>query len=540
MTSNTDTRLFYTAPATNWNEALPVGNSRLGAMVFGDPVTEHLQLNEETLWDGYRRDCHNPRAAEALPEVRRLLFAGENAAAEALATEALLGTPSRIKSYQTLGDLFLTFSKPGFCGDYWRDLDLSTAITTTMFRTEFGVTVRREVFASHPHNVLVVRIVAETGVLPNLTVRLSRGEYPQTHKPPHSWDAQYAPNQIVTSHADRSGLRLVGKVVTDESRPEKGTRFAAHVKITAESGTIRPDGDNQIVIKNATTVTLILAAATDYRGGDPETLCAETLSVLPDFDTLRAEHIADHARLFHRVQLNLGTCDAANLPTNERLARVRSGESDNALAALYFHYGRYLLIASSRPGSLPANLQGIWNPFFDAPWQSDFHVNINLQMNYWHAETANLAECHEPLFDFLETLIAPGRETARRYYGCRGAMMHHVTDVWGFTVPADFIGGIWVMGLAWCVSHVWERFRFGGDTVFLRERGYPLLREAARFLADFLVESPSGTLVTCPSHSPENRFRKADGTESLFGVGATMDLMIVRELFENTVAAASV
>ena len=221
------------------------------------------------------------------------------------------------------------------------------------------------------------------------------------------------------------------------------------------------------------------------------------------------------------------------------MARVQAGESDNALASLYFHYGRYLLIASSRPGSLPANLQGIWNPFFDAPWQSDFHVNINLQMNYWHAETANLSECHTPLFDFLETLIAPGRETARRYYNCRGAMMHHYTDVWGFTVPADFVGGVWVMGLAWCVSHVWERFRFTGDTAFLRERGYPLLQEAARFLADFLTESPTGTLVTCPSHSPENKFRKADGTESLFGYGATMDLMIVRELFENTIAAAT-
>ena len=283
------------------------------------------------------------------------------------------------------------------------------------------------------------------------------------------------------------------------------------------------------------------------RSGNPHALCENYLADIEtkSYATIRADHIAEHQSLFQRVNLDLGSTDAANLPTDERLEAVKTGTLDPALITLYFQYGRYLMMGSSRPGCLPANLQGIWNEHMNAPWNSDFHTNINLQMNYWVPEVCNLPECHLPLFNYMDTLVEPGNRTAKIHYGADGWVVHHLSDVWGFTTPADGIWGISPVGAAWLCEHVWEHYLFGGDKDFLIEQGYPLMKGAARFMLDFLIEHRkahplAGKLVTNPSHSPENSFLKPDGTRSLFTYAATIDLEIIHELFTNCIACIDV
>lgn len=322
-------------------------------------------------------------------------------------------------------------------------------------------------------------------------------------------------------------------------------KFEAHLKAILESGT-SATRDKSLVIEGANAVTFLLTLATSYRNADPQKTCLAQLeaAAAKGYKKLIGDHTVDHQALFRRVKLELGSPDPARqkLPTNERLAAVRDGADDPPLAALYFQFGRYLLMGSSRPGCLPANLQGIWNEQMKAPWNADFHTNINLQMNYWPAEVCNLAECHLPLVDLMESLVKPGGETAKQHYGAGGWVVHHLTDVWGFTVPADGVWGVWPVGAAWLCQHPYEHYRFSGDKEFLARRAYPLLKGGARFMLDFLVEAPSGSpvagrLVTCPSHSPENAFRTPDGKRSMFTYGATMDLEIIHDLFTNCLEA---
>jgi alpha-L-fucosidase 2 len=513
--------LWYRQPAANWDAALPVGNGRLGAMIFGHPDRERIQLNEDSLWDGYLRDTTRPEAAEALPEVRRLLFAGKNQEATELAKK-LMGHPERVKSYQTLGDLRLEFAHPGEVADYRRELDLGTGITSVTYRRD-TTHYRREVFASAPDQVIVVRLTAEGPELLNFNARLER-------------------TNATCSLLNHSRLALRGE--TDK----KGIRYEAQLAAVTEGGEVQSVGD-RLEIHGARVVTLLLSAATSYRHqydttADPTTRCAAALdrALKRGYADLRRRYVKDHRGLFDRVDMTLGAAAPPNLPTDERLAAVRRGGADPQLAALYFQMGRYLLMGSSRPGTLPANLQGIWNEHLQAPWNSDYHFNINVQMNYWPAEVANLAECHLPFFDYLESLVDSGRKTARLHYGARGWVVHHLSDIWGFTTPADGVWGIWPMGAAWSASHLFEHYRFNGDRAFLARRAYPLMKEAARFMLDFLVEAPAespaaGRLVTNPSHSPENSFRKADGTTSMFTYGATMDLQIIHDLFTNCLEA---
>ncbi|HET8548403.1 MAG TPA: glycoside hydrolase family 95 protein, partial [Bryobacteraceae bacterium] len=489
--------LWYQQPAANWNEALPVGNGRLGAMVFGGFPRERLQLNEDTLWDGYRFDPGNPAALGALPDVRRLLFEGRNEEATQLAARTMMGRPSRIKSYQPLADVWLEFSGGGLEG-YRRELDLDTGIATTHTRTH-----QWEVFASAPANVIVVRF---TGPAPR--VGISRQK-----------DAQV------------DGLVLRGRIDCpdwDTAEP-RGMRFACHVA--------RRDN------------LLFIAGATDYRGGDPDAICGAALARLQgvSWDELRSAHIADHQRLFRRVSLRIGAPDPnlEKIPTDQRLKRVKDGAEDPGLTEQYFQFGRYLLMGSSRPGTMPANLQGIWNEHLKAPWNSDYHTNINIQMNYWPAEPCNLSECHQPLFDFMDMLAETGARMAKAHYGARGWVVHHLSDPFGYAAPADGIHGVWPMGAAWLAQHPWEHYLFSGDREFLRQRAWPLMKGAGRFILDFLVEAPAGTacpgkLVPNPSHSPENRFRKADGTESRFTYAATMDVEICHDVLSNCVEAARV
>ena len=527
--TNTDTNnlvLWYQKPAEAWTDALPIGNGRLGAMVFGGVERERIQLNEETLWDGGPRDTNNPNALEALPKVQQLLFDDKNEEATKLAGETMLGVPERIKSYQSLGDLFLEFSHDGDPTEYRRELNLNTGIAKTTYRCG-DVNFSREVFATAVDNLIVVRI--ESGTAGQL-----------------AFDIAITREQDATVEAIAANiLRLDGQCGND------GMHFSVYLQVQIEGGKVQSDND-QLAVRDANRVTLLLAAATSYinqndASGSPHALCEGHLTDIDakSYRTVRADHIADHQDLFQRVHLDLGTTDAANLPTDERLEAVKAGVSDPELVVLYFQYGRYLMMGSSRPGCLPANLQGIWNEHMNAPWNSDFHTNINLQMNYWVPEICNLAECHIPLFDYMETLVGPGSRTAKNHYGANGWVVHHLSDVWGFTTPADGTWGIWPVGAAWLCEHVWEHYLFGGDKDFLIGQGYPLMKGAARFILDFLVEAPedtplAGKLVTNPSHSPENSFLKPDGTRSLFTYAATMDLEIIHELFTNCIACIDV
>jgi alpha-L-fucosidase 2 len=517
-----DLTLWYRQPAEKWVEALPVGNGRLAAMVFGGVPVERIQLNEESLWDGYPRDTTNPEALAALPEVRRLLFEGKNREAERIAQKQMLGRPLRIKSYQTLGDLKLELTPAGAFTGYRRSLDLETGIARTGYELG-GIRFEREVFASAPHGVIAIRLAADRPGSINARLTMSR-------------------EQDATSKSEgENGLVLAGRISTrhHETNEIAGLGFEGRLlalprggKLSSEPEALRVEGADELV--------LLLAAATTFRGGDPAALNRKRLeaaAALP-FPKLREEHRADHARFFSRVRLDLGAGPAADLPTDERLRAVKGGAADPGLEALFFQYGRYLLMGSSRPGSLPANLQGKWNEHLNAPWNSDYHTNVNLQMNYWPAEVANLAECHLPLFDYLDSLVPSGERTAKVHYGARGWVVHHLSDIFGFTTPADGVWGVWPVGGAWLARHPWEHYLHGGDREFLAKRAYPLMKGAARFLLDFLVEDPAGRLVTNPSHSPENSFKKADGTVSSFTYGATMDLGVIRDLFTSCQEAA--
>ena len=526
MKNSNNLVLWYNQPANAWTDALPVGNGRLGAMVFGGVERERIQLNEDTLWDGGPLDRNNPKALEALPKVQQLLFEDKNDEATKLAGETMMGIPPRIKSYQSLGDIIVEFPHDSEGAEYRRELDLDTGIAKTTY-TIGDVSYCREIFATAVDQLIVIRIECEPTENISFDVTMTREQ-----------DAD------VKSISDDI-LRLSGQCGDD------GMRFSAYLKVQVEGGEIQSDED-RISVNKANVITLFLAGATSYinqsdASGNPHELCENYLAGVVDksYEAIRADHIADHQSLFRRVDMNLGTTDAENLPTDERLAAVKEGASDPGLVALYFQFGRYLLMGSSRPGCLPANLQGIWNEHMNAPWNSDFHTNINLQMNYWVPEVCNLAECHKPLFDFMDTLVEPGNQTAKRHYGADGWVVHHLTDIWGFTTPADGIWGISPIGSAWLCEHVWEHYLFGGDVEFLKKQAYPLMKGAARFMLDFLIEAPEGTpfagkLVTNPSHSPENSFLKPDGTRSLFTYAATIDLEIIHELFTNCIACIDV
>ena len=515
--------LWYRKPATKWEtEALPVGNGRLAAMVFGGIEHERIQFNEETVWDGVPRDTNNPEALATLPKVQRLLFEGKNAEATRLAANHMMGNPSRVKSYQTLGDLFLDFPAPETVASYRRDLDLTTGISRVQYRVQ-GVTYTREVFVSAPDQAIVIHLKADQPGQISFSAKLQR-------------------NDASTKVGSHNRLLLRGQL---------GVKYEAQLLPRVSGGSVETK-DGELVISKADEVTLLLVGATSYNNasdtsGDATARCETAMwaAAKKPYQELLAAHIANYQRLFERVKLDLGTTDAVKRPTDERLQAIKSGDHDPQLESLYFQYGRYLLISSSRPGTLPANLQGKWCQHYKAPWNSDYHTNINLQMNYWLAQTCNLSECHLPYFDYMESLVPFGEKTARVHYGARGWVLHHLSDIFGVTTPADGVHGIWPMGAAWVTRDLMEYYRFSGDREFLATRGYPMMKGAARFVLDFLVEAPEGTpaaghLVTNPSHSPENTFIKADGSESLFTYAATMDLQIIHDLFMNTLEANSV
>jgi alpha-L-fucosidase 2 len=510
--------LWYRRPAAQWDHALPIGNGRLGAMVFGTVNRERIQLNEQTLWMGGQQQRDNPDAFKNLAEVRRLLFTGRPQEAYALAERSMMGRPSRLQSYQTLGDLRLTFDHEEAISEYRRELDLDEAVVRVRYMAG-GVRMTREVFASHPDQAVVVRVSADKPAAATFSIWIDR--------------SQDATTEIVGG--DR--LNLVGHLAGGT-----GLRFQASLKVIPSGGRLQTFPE-RILVEGANTVTLVLTAATSYRGGSPAAAADRQLATAASkpFDALLDAHRTDHQRLFRRAALRLGaTDDPSALATDERLERVKQGALDPGLEALYFQFGRYLLIASSRPGGLPANLQGLWNDSLHPPWDSDYHLNINIQMNYWPAEVTNLAETHGPLFAFLDSLRAPGRTTARIHYGARGFVAHHITDVWGFTSPGDLPrSGLWPTGAAWLTQHLWEHFLFGRDRAFL-EKSYPVMKESAEFFLDYLTEDARGRLVSGPSVSPENRYRLPNGQVGILCMGPSMDHQIIQGLFSQTIEASEI
>ncbi|GIX08137.1 MAG: alpha/beta hydrolase [Candidatus Poribacteria bacterium] len=506
-------QLWYRAPAGRWEEALPIGNGRMGAMVFGRFPEERLQLNEETLWSGGPYDPTHAEALEHLPEVRRLLLEGKYVQAEELANRYLMGRPLRMEMYQPLGDLWVRLEGewPNTPTEYRRELDLETAVARQEVRIE-GVQIVQEAFLSAPDDLLVYRIESSRPL--DLTLALTS---------PHRFSVEATEGRLLLSGEVLRGI----------------TRFAALLEAVSEDGTVHGEGD-RLRIRDARSVTLRLTAATSYRTPTYRERCAEILRAAPtDYQTLKRRHQEDHGRLFRRVRLSLeGEEQTSHLPSDERLRAVQEGEEDLGLVPLYFQYGRYLLIASSRPGTLPANLQGIWNDRTDPPWGSKWTLNINAEMNYWHAETTALPECHQAFLEFIASLVESGSRTAERHYGCRGWTVHHNTDLWRATTPCDGAGwGLWPMGAAWLCQHLWEHYAFSGDRSVL-ERYYPVMREAARFILDFLIEDETGCLVTCPSTSPENRFLTPEGERAGLCVSATMDRAIIEDLFGHCIQAA--
>lgn len=513
-------KIWFSHPASHWNEALPVGNGRLGAMVFGGVQSERLQLNEQTVWAGRPADFVNPEAKRALPAVRAALFAGKYKEAQELAQQKLMGNKTVWSAYQTLGDLWLHFdSLKGEVTDYHRELDLETAVAKVSYRANHTL-FAREVFSSAPDQALVIRLTASKRNAISFSFSLNRP-------------------------GGTAFLSITGDEILMQDRAGNGTgvRLAARVKVLQVGGTVSTDGQ-AIRIQKADTVTLLLTAATDYRGEDALKLSGHHMAEVgtKTFNEVKRKHIEDYQTFFKRVELNLGRTEAAYFPTDARLKAVQKGNMDPHLIALYYQFGRYLLISSSRPGGLPANLQGIWADGLTPPWEADYHINVNIQMNYWPAEITNLPEMHLPFLHFINALLPDGRKTARDMYGMKGAVAHFTTDAWLFTETYGQTGwAMWPMGLAWSTRHLWEHYLFTGNKAFLAEKGYPAMKEAARFCMDWLVKNPvTKKLVSGPSISPENTFQTKEGEVATMVMGPTMDHMIIRDLLTNTIAASKV
>ncbi len=550
--------LHFAQPASKWPDALPVGNGRLGAMVFGAPGLDRLQLNEESIWDGEpNRDRNNPRAAAAIPRIRELLFEGNIAEAQALAVTDVLSIPRRMPCYQTLGDLHLDFSPMGLAPDttvdnYRLQLDLDTAIAKVTFRHN-AVTYTREIFSSAPDQVIVIRLTADKPGALHLRVSLDR------------------PGSFQTKRATKDKLIMLGQALPVNDNPgqpvkehQTGVRFHAALLAVPESGRILPagsDADTTLEIAGADTITLFIDCATSYRypahtgktsgidadvlTGDPEAMRAAVDRNLAQasrrsYADLRRRHIEDHQRYFRRAAISFGPDPKAAIPTDQRMAAIKASGEDLHLLPIYFQFGRYMLISSSRPGTLAANLQGIWNESVDPPWGSKYTVNINAEMNYWFAESANLGELHLPLFDLLHATLKPGALSAREIYRANGSVVHHNTDIWGDSGPIDALGGgIWPMGANWLSLHLWDHYTYTGDLRFLSEQAYPALRERAVFLLDYLVRDPkTGHLITGPSCSPENAYQLPDGKSYNLCMGPTMDISIVRAVFWRLLESA--
>lgn len=522
--------LWYRHPAKRWLEALPLGNGRLGAMVFGGVPVERLALNESTFWSGAPDNTqNNPAGREHLAEIRRLLFDGQYRTAVDLISRHLLGREGNYGTHLPVGDLYLRMShEAGAIHDYRRDLDLDQSVASVQYSIG-GVRFTREVIASHSDNVIAIRLSADQPGKISLQV---------------GFKANCEPSQVQVRGSNTLAITVDARE-RKHSDGKTGVSLAGLIRAMAQGGTIRAQNDSLEVLQ-ADEVTLLIVLNTTFNNHQPAESCERQLASASTkgFASLRRRHVADCQPLFRRVALDLGQSPLAQCTTDQRLAQLRNGQDDPALVAQFFQYGRYLLIAGSRKDSpLPTNLQGIWNDNLacNMGWTCDFHLDINTEQNYWPAEVANLSECHEPLFRLIESLREPGRRTAQMLYGAPGWVCHVFTNPWGYTAPGWGLGwGMHPTGGIWIASDLWGRYLFTGDQEFLRKRAYPTLKEAAEFFLAYMVEDPKhGWLVTGPSTSPENAFvtPNGQGTCSEY-MGPTCDIVLVRDLFNSCITAS--
>ncbi len=512
-------KLWYAQPAEKWEDGFPLGNGALGAMAGGNPVCDNIQLNEESLWSGLYRDRNNREAPKYLDEIRSLLFQGETARAEELTKFAMTGRPRNETVYQTLGTLCVETNHFTYSG-YRRELDLSSAVASVEYDCG-GVHYRREMFVSAPDRVFVLRFTADKPHSISMNSSLFRGGFLDYLRPAETDDPE--------------ATCMMGG---------NGISFCAYQKMWASGAPVEKISDF-LSVRNADEVLIFLAASTSFRTSGYRVRARKTVerAMTFSYDHLLKRHADDYGTYFGRVRLELEHDKSLDeLPTDERLKRFSSGSEDNGLTALYFDFGRYLLISSSREGTLPANLQGLWNKDLDPPWGSKYTININTEMNYWPAESCGLPECHMALFHFIKRMAEHGRETAHAMYHCRGIAAHHNTDIWGDTAPQDLYmpATYWVMSFPWLCTHIWQHYEYTGDVAFLREY-WPILHDAALFFIDYLVKDPKGRLVVCPTVSPENSYiHPATGQVAHLSAGCTMDSQILRDLFHICIRSSKI
>ena len=544
-------KLMYNTPASEWEEALPIGNGRMGGMIYGGAANEHIQLNEESIWYGGKMDRDNPDTLEYLPQIRKLLLAGEIAKAERLMRLTMSGCPESAHPYQTLGDLYIDFINQGDVTDYTRQLVLDNAVASVSYKSN-GIQYKRTVFASHPADCIVMCIEADRPGAISFEARFSRPERAY------------------------NGVDRIGKdaIVMHGDLGKQGYDFAMALRASTQGGSVKQLGE-YLVVENADKVWLYLTSDCTYhcmeelkrmasdsaRGGSVEEgrfgaewesrlalkLLKTRIGKILDaasyksYEALLEEHIADYRELFSRVDFSLDDGEGEEAPlTDKLLDDAKEGRTAAYLFKLYFDFGRYLLISCSRAGGLPATLQGLWNKDMLPPWDCKYTININTEMNYWLAENCNLSECHEPLFTLIKKMLPNGQRTAKTMYGCRGFVAHHNTNIEGETSVQDLWipGSYWVMGAAWLCTHQWTHYLYTKDKEFLKEN-FHIMREAALFFLDYMIEV-DGHLMTCPSVSPENSYVLPNGEKGANGVGVTMDNQIIRDLFNQCIEAAEV
>ena len=513
-------KIWFKRPAEDWNVALPVGNGRIGGMCFGQPLFEKIQLNEDSVWSGGCRKRNNASALPNLERVRQLLREDKIAEAEKTVTEAFCGTPVNQRHYMPLGDLTIQHHREDTCDYISRSLDLETAVCETQYSIN-GTHFTRRVICSEPAQVLAVDISADKAGSVSLKIGIDgRDDYFDDNSPVNDTDILYYGG----------------------CGSEDGIRFAAYIRVIGKGGSVSRWG-SFIVAEDCDSVTVLVGAQTDFRVTDYKK--AAELDVLTaaekTFEELLAEHTEDYRSYFDRAEIIFEDNADASLPTDERLAAVKTGGVDNGLVSLYFDFGRYLMIAGSREGTLPLNLQGIWNKDMWPAWGCKYTVNINTEMNYWCAEVAGLGDLHTPLFDHIERMRPNGRVTAREMYGCGGFVCHHNTDIWGDTAPQDLWipGTQWVTGAAWLCTHIWEHWLFTRDREFLADK-YETMKEASRFFVDFLIDDGKGRLVTSPSVSPENTYITENGAKGSVCMGPSMDSQIIYQLFTAVIEAGEI